>query len=688
MRALPRSVALCVTALLVALGSPLELPEAHAQEGIQVRLITTSGWVATDRALQVEVAVNNPTSEAVAIMLLGTLHRPVTSRLELHNLIDDGASGRAVVQRLSDAPRVVRAGGSGRFRLQASWTALGRPRLGVYPLELRVASVEVRRADPQTGSEGVSFVPSEQTLIWSTTTAIPIVVGAPETRLGFVAALPVSMRSPPVPLGGAYREQALAEMELDAMIAALEPAVGAPVVLAPQGSVLDLIEDLDDGALGQDASGELVNHPADGIFAEQGRQVRRLLRDATRRTAPIATGYGRIDPIWLDEVGLGEDAARHLARTGDSQRRVIGRADGSAVHLVDMSRLDAGVLEELLPDEGTVIVGEQALGERIDEPFSPDLFGTSTALAFEGRWRVLVADPRLNDVQDRLPGPEAAQSILAETAIRWLELPLYAPDRLMVFAPPRLPAAGLTRNLLPVLASAPWLRPLTLSEVDATAGTVAAGATPPAATPGVSQIASSAPPALAAAHRAYETAAATIAATDDPVAAARLETWERALLLSERIRFEGELGDALLARDLLTDVRGYTRAIKPAPDRRVTLTSREGTVPIVLENATDITARVQLRLSGRRVRFVEGARQEVELPPGDTTIEVPVEVLGRGEFPITVELRTVGGALLARSSMTLRSTQVSNVALLIVIGGLIYLTIQGMRRRTTRMSAR
>lgn len=649
---------------LVATWLPFLVANAQPDDGgsLRVRLAAMAGWVDADSPLEVTIAVNNPGATPLSVQVRGSLLRPVTSRLELQASVDDGPAGRSVVARLlSPDARTVRPNGSGRFRLSSDWVSLGRPRLGVYPVHLEAIA--------------------DGSVVWSTVTAIAVVEGAPSTRLRVVAVLPVSIPHPPVPRDGAYAEDALAELDLASVDASVRSAIGWPVTLAPQGSVLDLIEDLADGALGRNAGGELIDHPVGEGIAATAASIRRSLRDATRTQPPVVTGYAGLDPAWLADLGVPDDARLHLERTETAQRRVIGRSDQSVTHLTGLSRVDPEIVGGVVPEDSTIIVSESALGQRKDEPFSPELFGTSTALSLDDRWQVLVADNRLSVLADQLPGTEAAQAILAEMAIRWLELPLYAPDRLIVFAPSRLPSASLLSALLPRLNDAPWIDAVPPSEVTETQGILEAPAAAPTPFP-VSF------PELQPARTALATATATIGDSADPIAAARVDAWERALLISERVLTDGQLGDPRLASSLTADLLEYTHAIRPARDRRITLTSRSATVPVVLENGNDLPAIVQVRLSGRRVRFPEGESQTVDLPPGDTTIEVQVEVLGRGEFPIQVELRTTTGTLLARSRMILRSTQVSNVALVIVITGIVFLAIQGLRRRTTRIPSR
>lgn len=636
--------------MLIASPARSEPPEVRAF------LESIGGWINAGTDLRVIVVADNRSGVPLDLTLRATMHRSVSSRSALQNLMDSGVGSRAITVRLTSAVRPVAANARVRLQLRTPWAALGRPRVGVYPLNLRL----------EAGGETV----------WQALTAVAVTEGAPSGRLRVATIIPFGVEAPPVREDGAYDEAALQAFRQDALLAVADAAnAGAGTALAPVGSTLDALAALASGAITRDATGAIVQHAPDGLLANQAFEVRTALRTATARHAPTHATYVRTDPAWLRELGYPEDLARHLDESATATRTLLGREPSNAVALLDATRLDAADLASV-PDRSIVVVPDSALGPRSDEPFFPDLFGTSTPLLLEDRWIVLSADARASELAERLPAAEAAQGILMESAVRWLELPLFAPDRLFVFAPPHMPNAQMLRRLLRGLATAPWVSPTPLRSITTTAGTLATA-------PPLPDVDPSPLPELGTAHQTLAFARSTF-----PLQAGQaspLLDWNRTLLVGERVTPDGTHGDPELLTTLTREIERALREVHPAAARRVTLTSRSGVVPVVLVNANLYSATVQMRVSGRRVVFPDGPVQTVELPPGDTTIELAVEVLGRGEFPITVELRTLDGQRLSSASVTLRSTQVSGVALILVGGGVLFLLAQGVRRRRSRI---
>lgn len=104
------------------------------------------------------------------------------------------------------------------------------------------------------------------------------------------------------------------------------------------------------------------------------------------------------------------------------------------------------------------------------------------------------------------------------------------------------------------------------------------------------------------------------------------------------------------------------------------ITSRRSTLPILFDNRNDFPVTVALRARSDRLSFPEGDTMTVDLPPGITRIDFPVEALASGSVPLSVELRDASGSvILAEQQFHVRSTAISGVGLLVSFGALLVL---------------
>jgi hypothetical protein len=130
--------------------------------------------------------------------------------------------------------------------------------------------------------------------------------------------------------------------------------------------------------------------------------------------------------------------------------------------------------------------------------------------------------------------------------------------------------------------------------------------------------------------------------------------------------------------------------ITPA-SQSLTLTSRSGGIPVVLENRLDYPVDVEVVLTSDKLDFPDGNAPVVSLPPQSTTRHVvAVESLATGAFPLDVVVRSPDdGIQLATSRFTVRSTAISGVGLLLSVGaGAFLLLWWASHFRTTRRDRR
>ena len=124
------------------------------------------------------------------------------------------------------------------------------------------------------------------------------------------------------------------------------------------------------------------------------------------------------------------------------------------------------------------------------------------------------------------------------------------------------------------------------------------------------------------------------------------------------------------------------------PPLSITLTSRHGNLPLTVLSDAGMRARVRLVLSSEELSFVS-----VKFPSGrcvpvnagseqcrldlvhTTTLQVPVAVRTPGAFQILLEIETPNGTVVASGRDTIRSTAVSEVGLLLMVGAALFLAV-------------
>jgi hypothetical protein len=111
---------------------------------------------------------------------------------------------------------------------------------------------------------------------------------------------------------------------------------------------------------------------------------------------------------------------------------------------------------------------------------------------------------------------------------------------------------------------------------------------------------------------------------------------------------------------------------------RLTLTAREGEVPLTFLNRSQTTMTVVVRLASDKLLFPGGGggdlEQQIELPPNNRTLRFKVRARTAGAFPLDVSLVSPrGGLVLASTRFTVRSTAVSGVGIGLSVGAGLFL---------------
>ena len=130
-------------------------------------------------------------------------------------------------------------------------------------------------------------------------------------------------------------------------------------------------------------------------------------------------------------------------------------------------------------------------------------------------------------------------------------------------------------------------------------------------------------------------------------------------------------------------------ALIQAPERRsITLTARQGEIPVTIRNAAPYPVRVRVRLDSDTLDFPDGDVRDFELEPGAHTERFTVEARSSGAFRLRVLIESPDGALqIANTRFTVRSTATSGVGLTLSVGAGGFLLVwwaSHMRGRRSR----
>ncbi len=133
-----------------------------------------------------------------------------------------------------------------------------------------------------------------------------------------------------------------------------------------------------------------------------------------------------------------------------------------------------------------------------------------------------------------------------------------------------------------------------------------------------------------------------------------------------------------------------TSSISTPARETITLTAREGNIPLTLRNDSGLPVNVLVHLRSPKLEFPEGTVIPVTLTNPTTRLDVSVRARVSGRFPLEVSVTSPDGALtLATVDYRVQSTAVAGVGLVLSIGAAFFLLVWWARHwRRTRRSAK
>lgn len=587
------------------------------------------------------------------------LHQRVRSRSELAASMDgNGLRNRIVapIYALSELPE--QADGTRRVPLSLDPTAGGvtLQSEGVYPVEVRV--------DGPDGADLGSLV---------THLILPPEAGDESPPLG-VAVLAEAGVRPGLQPDGSVR---LPRSEVEAMaevIAGLAAVPDVPATLAATPETLDALRE----------SAE----PGDVELADAART-------AAEGRSVLALPYVEVSVDALASAGLIDELDEQRARG----RRVLAEALGSppvasvavapadlgAAGLADLAR--AGVTRVVVDADQVGPLDPGLISYSLAQPF--ELTGPPAATEATGdlALEAMALDPT---VQERLssagsPGLVASR-VLSELAFLRLEQPSVA--RSIVTPIPSGTPARVIGLILEGLGAGPPFRPVSVDEafdhaeplLDAGDNRVTRSLLPAVSEP--------IPPSEAlpiVAGRTHLDSFTDLVGPDNPAT----EPLQRHLLMTTAGRLTTAERRAHLAA-VESAIDAVAGSVSTPATFTLTLTARDGTVPLTVTNGSGMPLRVVLRLESAKLEFPDGDTIDQVLSTETTRIDLKVRARATGAFPLVITVLTPDEErTLATTRYTVRSTAVSGAGLLLSIGAGLFLIVWWARHwRRTRRSAR
>jgi hypothetical protein len=589
-----------------------------------------------------------------------SVHQRVRSRSELALSMEGEDLGSLVFQTvtpLSDAPP--QADGTRRITLSLDPTAggLSLPQEGVYPVELV--------AQDATGTPVAELV---------THLITPPEEGDDAPSLAVAPVADVGTRPALRPDGTLDLRPGVVD-DLAAMVSGLADAPGVPVSIAARPETVEaLASSADDG------HNALVDD----------------LRAAVGARTVLALPYAAVDIDDLAPAGLLGELAPHLVRGSSVLTEALGVQPDARVQLsppgLDVDGLETlaflGVERVVVDDDQVEPLEEGIVDYSLAQPFVlavPE--GTDTDDPTPGTIQALATDPL---VQERLAtaGPPGlvASRVLAELALLRLEQPSVA--RAVVLPLDLGASAEEVRLILDGLDAGRPFSPVGLSEAfDHAAPLLDGGGNPverallPVDSRAISDSTGRAVNETRALLDSFTTlVGAASALPDEP---------ERHVLLATASGLEASERRAHLAAASAA-VDAVTSQVSMPATFTLTLTARDGTIPLTITNSSGVPLKVSIHLSSQRLDFPDGEVVPVTLTEETTRLELRVRSRGTGAFPLVIDLRSADGELrLATSRYTVRSTAISGAGLILSVGAGVFLTVWWARHwRRTRRSRR
>jgi Family of unknown function (DUF6049) len=466
--------------------------------------------------------------------------------------------------------------------------------------------------------------------------------------------------------------------------------VSASLALQPDGSVVLDQDAIDRARERADLLGELPGIPltvaprpetveAFAVYSDETARIADALRVDAAVRAPLARPFVDVDLAALQRSGLITEANAQAEGGADVVRFRLGAEPVGGFWMsgptlgAEAARLavQLGIDRALVPPSAVDLDVDADSDEDGDAPAqsTPGVPRTPVRLG-EGGPLGMVSDTQLAAHLVGNAGAVGTARFVAELTSMWLEAPSIPRGVAVVLPPDAALDPAATPAAVQALTDGQAVRPVTLEQLVAEIpsggdGRETVDLAPHEVTDDLRAVAGAVPPA----RRSIDGLGALI---DDPALASSLH---QSLLVSTGT----DTLDALRVPyvDRVNGALGSVEGAVTLPDQfRITLTSRSSTIPIRLTNASDQNLDVRVELDSDQLEFPDGSVLTPNLPPGTTTLDVPVRVRTSGAFTMVVEVTSPDQSIvLDTSTFDIRSTAISGVGLVLSAGAGLFLAV-------------
>jgi hypothetical protein len=654
------AIVLVAIALALALGTPGAVADdgrsRSSEQGRQtasIELVAQSPTVAPGGAFELAVRTAGLPEDAYLVL---RLRGRVRSRSELHeSMAGDGLRSQvhsAPPQLVSSLP--TDAQGSRRLGLSLDPAVPGGIRVtaaGAYPVEVI--------AQDAGGRELASFI-THLVLRPATTDESPPLNVAVVVDLSAPAALQPDGTS-------VLDDDDVAE--LHGLTAALAETTGVMATVAVRPETLDALA-ADDVALGS----ELLD----------------LLPTAVAGRAALGLPYVDVSPDDLVVAGLEPDLGRQLLRGAAVVSDALALTPTHETWLADPDLGTRGLRALRAAGVQHVVVANRQV-----EPLRSGVTSLSLAQPFlltgadgadTATDAIELDDGVLTHLRsDEAPGLRVSR-LVAELSVLWFEQPGIA--RSAIVPLPRDTDPAVARGLLTALGTTQILRSVSLTE--------AFTAAEPLRQPGGAAVERSLASEqdggsigreLAVALDAQRTRLGSFAGLvgENP----RVAAIDSHLLVAEagELRPSNRQAHVAAAAAAMDAVVG---GISAQAQGTITLTDREGSVPLTLRNDTGLPIKVVVQPRSSKLEFPGGESIPLTLTEPSTRLDLAVRTRTSGSVPLDVLITSPdGGLALAELHTSVQSTAISGVGALLSAGAAVFLAVWWARHwRRTRRSAK
>ncbi len=654
-----------------AVGAPAAAPPSKP------RLLTLAGqspFARPDESVQLSLGL---AGAADGLEVHVVVHRAVSSRTEFTQSLAGRALG-AVEGRLSVAvpapneagQRVLSVGVQG----PASETAMPDPgrivpgRSGIYPTEVQLV---------RDGTVIDRFM----------TPLVVIAAGLSPLTLAWVWRLDATPAHQP---DGTIRKAAAQALAPSGrLIRIAQAAAGAgdvPLTLAPTPETLTAWQEI-----ARQEEQQPAGAPSDGAAA--GLTALKTTT-ATPAQQVLRSPLVPFDMPGLLEADLDGEIDAQFARGADDQQQILGAIPPTPFTLLAPGPLDPAGLDRLRQYGAERLVFPPDALQPREQRLTP---GHPFVVGSRGRpYPAAVHDPDLGRLLDGDDPPALrAARFLAGLSLVALEAP-GEPRGVVVVTPEEWdPPDPLLDAVLGGLRNNPAVIPATLDSYFTTVTPESAGGRPPVRdlAPG-----RQGDPDDADTMRSLRRRLAAFASVVES-GSSWLDTADRTILLSQAAVLRADdravrklSSSAAYLQGADRFLKGITGKVRGPKGQRVTLTSRQATIPISLLNGTGRPLQVRVRLESDQLRFLDGAERFLTLGSQNTTERFRVESRTTGAFPLEIFVTSPDGILQINSSeLTIRSTVVSGVGAVLTAGAGLFLLVwwgNDLRRSRRRHNGR